>query len=35
MKFMDDDKFGWALVVITILLIGAQIVRAFMTWVWL
>jgi len=34
MKFMDDDRFGWALVVITILLIGAQVIRAVANFIW-
>jgi hypothetical protein len=34
MKFMDDDKFGWALIVVTALLIGAQIFRAIANVIW-
>jgi len=34
MKFMDDDKFGWALIVVTALLIGAQVIRAVANFIW-
>jgi hypothetical protein len=34
MKFMDDDRFGWALVVVTLFLIGAQVVRAVANTLW-
>jgi hypothetical protein len=32
MKFFDNDGFGWAIVVVTLLLLGAQIVRGLMKW---
>lgn len=34
MKFMDDDKFGWALIVVALFLIGAQVVRAVANLLW-
>ena len=34
MKFMDDDKFGWALIVVTLFLIGAQVFRAVANFIW-
>jgi hypothetical protein len=30
MKIFDDTSFGWAIVVVTLFFIGAQIVRAVM-----
>jgi hypothetical protein len=29
------DKFGWVIVVIALTMLGAQLVRAFMKFVWL
>jgi hypothetical protein len=34
MKFFDSDKFGWAIVVIALLVLGAQVIRGVMKW-WL
>jgi hypothetical protein len=34
MKIFDDDKFGWAIVVIALFVLGAQIVRGAMTYLW-
>lgn len=34
MKIFDDDKFGWAIVLIALLVLGAQIVRGAMTYLW-
>jgi hypothetical protein len=32
MKFFDNDSFGWAIVVITLFFIGAQVIRGVMKW---
>ena len=34
MKFFDDDKFGWAIVVISLLVLGAQVFRAIANGIW-
>ena len=34
MRVFDNDKFGWAIVVIALFLIGAQVVRALMYFLW-
>ena len=34
MKIFDSDKFGWAIVVIALLVLGAQVIRGVMKW-WL
>jgi hypothetical protein len=34
MKFFDDDKFGWAIVVIALFVLGAQIFRAVANGIW-
>ena len=34
MKIFDSDKFGWAIVVIALLVLGAQVIRGAMKW-WL
>jgi len=34
MKIFDDNSFGWAIVVVTLFLLGAQIFRAVMNLLW-
>jgi hypothetical protein len=34
MKIFDDNSFGWAIVVVTLLLIGAQLFRAAANGIW-
>jgi hypothetical protein len=34
MKIFDDNSFGWAIVVVTLFFIGAQIVRGLMNFLW-
>ena len=35
MKWMDNDKFIWAILALVALFFTAQMFRAFMKWVWL
>ena len=34
MKIFDDNSFGWAIVVVTLFLLGAQVFRAVMNLLW-
>jgi hypothetical protein len=34
MKFFDNDSFGWAIVVVTLFFVGAQIFRAVANGLW-
>jgi hypothetical protein len=34
MKFFDNDSIGWAIVVVTLLLLGAQVLRAIANGIW-
>jgi hypothetical protein len=34
MRIFDNDKFGWAIVVVALLVLGAQVIRGVMKW-WL
>jgi hypothetical protein len=34
MKVFDNDKFGWAIVVVTLLVLGAQVFRAVANGIW-
>lgn len=34
MKFFDNDKYGWAIVVVTLFFILAQIIRAVVNGIW-
>jgi hypothetical protein len=34
MKFFDDDSIGWAIVVVTLFFIVAQVIRAVMNFLW-
>jgi Sec-independent protein translocase protein TatA len=32
MKIFDDNSFGWAIVVVALLVLGAQVIRGVMKW---
>jgi hypothetical protein len=34
MKFFDSDRFGWAIVAVTLLFVVAQIIRAVANGIW-
>lgn len=34
-RWLTEDKFGWVIVILALTMLGAQLVRAFMKWVWL
>jgi hypothetical protein len=34
MKFFDDDKFGWAIVAVTLFFLVAQVFRAIANGLW-
>ena len=34
MKIFDNNSFGWAIVVVTLLLLGAQVFRAVANGLW-
>jgi hypothetical protein len=34
MKFFDNDRFGWAIVAVTLLFVVAQIIRAVANGIW-
>jgi hypothetical protein len=35
MKWMDEDRYLWAIFALIVVFFVAQMVRAFMKWVWL
>lgn len=34
-RWISEDKFGWVVVILALTMLGAQLIRAFIRFVWL